>query len=161
MSFSYGRKPEVGKAFTGMNRGSFRVWQYNRVTENGHSGTLAPEPNHFGNKDMAFARVAELNDWQDFSKITVYTSNNQRFIDGYEMQPWEHVIVYDDKLIFFVWDTREITKVANNPFKNDGERKAFLKVANDNGKPLAMKGRWLFKSEVDKLSVNYKTKKEQ
>jgi hypothetical protein len=60
-------------------------------------------------------------------------------------------------------DTRQIIKVAENPFQkmNDKDILKYLTIANDNKKPLSDKGRWLFRSELDKLAINFKTKKEQ
>lgn len=159
MAGLYSKEPRVGKAFVAVNHSWFRVNVYTKVDGNYYEYKTVDE---FKKYEPAYSKVCEINDWQCFVNLDVYKSRNQRFINGYEYEDWMHIVLIDKLMIFYVWDTREIVKVANNPFKDAKQIDMFLFKTNaDNHKALKLNGRMLSNSELHKLTVNYRTKKEQ
>lgn len=155
----YTRKPTVGLAHILMNRGAYRVYVYDYVSDRGSSSSLAPGANHFHNRDDAYARVCELNDWQRLgTKGHEVYKGDATFNKAFKVEPWEHVYLTKDKVIFFVWDTREITRVARRP--NVDVLPHLHVERSDNHKPLAKDGKWLQQSELERLPVTFKTDKQ-
>jgi hypothetical protein len=144
----------TGKYDVRMLRGWYVVWE----KDGDYSARKAPEPNQFRTYDEAKKRQYELNDWQCIGKFgnKVY-KGDPTFNKAFEVKPWEHVVIIDDLLIFYIWDTREITKVAKKP---DNVMPYLKEIDSDNSKALKLNGKTLTASELSKLPVTYKTRKQ-
>lgn len=151
----YTRQPLVDKHFVKQHLSNWYVYKYDTV-DNGV--TTATKVKHCVDRDEALKFAFEQNDWIYIGPDDVYkpTSGNA-FALAYLVKPWEHVLIRHNKIYIFVWDTREITKVAKLP---KADVLPYLHKANDNRKALKLDGELLHESELAKLAVNYRTERE-
>lgn len=153
----YGKGPKKDKYFVKNRHGIWHIYRYD--DDEGNYDGLKTYGGAFRKLEWATQEAALMNDWQVVNTVgfEVYRGD-KTFSRAFDMKPWEHVMIYDDKLYFFVWDTRELTKVAKKPKVNV---MTYLSRANDNGKPICKDGKWLYMSELRKQPVNFKTAKQQ
>jgi hypothetical protein len=140
----YGKGPKKDKYFVKNRHGIWHIYRYD--DDEGNYDGLKTYGGAFRKLEWATQEAALMNDWQVVNTVgfEVYRGD-KTFSRAFDMKPWEHVMIYDDKLYFFVWDTRELTKVIQIG-KDDMQH---LHVEHsDNHKPICKNGRWLQLSEL-------------
>lgn len=145
---------KIGEASVCMHRGMYRVY----IADSDNTANLAPTPNTFNSYEEAKVRQYELNDWQPIGRpgYEVY-KGDATFNRAFSAQPYEHVLIFAGKLYFFIWDTREITRVA----KYQSIMHDYMHIEKtDNGKALCYKGKRLSLSELKTLPITFKTAKQ-
>lgn len=154
----YSSKPELNKAYVRAFRNRYAVYKYTSVTKTGATGEKV---NEFGTYEEAKSYAAELNDWQHLGDANeeVY-KGHAVFNKAFKVQPWEHVYLSKDKIFFFVWDTRELTRVAARPGNLDTNIHLYIEHS-DNHKPISKNGKWLQKSELLRQAITFKTDKQE
>lgn len=157
----YTSKAVKDKAYVIRRRNMFAVYKFDYVKDGSSSSSKVKDFHTF---DEANAYAAELNDWQHLGdKGEEVYKGNAIFNKAFKVQPWEHCYLSKDKVFFFVWDTRELTRVAVRPANLDDKAVAqYLHVElSDNHKPICLHGKWLQKSELLKQPINFKTDKQK
>lgn len=155
--FPYSKEPVVGKATVAPRGRTWQVFIYDYVGSNG-SSSYSPTDFYFYTREEALRKAAELNDQQAMFAEKVYRSRqNTPFEYAYHPEPWEHIWLHEDKMYFFIWDTRELTRIAKNPFQGrENLIGSMLNLAIDNGKPISKNGRWLYLSELVSMKIDFK-----
>jgi hypothetical protein len=163
----YSKKLCIGKHFIAMNMGRYNIYKYVKVSDPDNEyapGNMTTKVKDFPGRKEFYADadkfVAEQNDWQALKYEEVFRAKqDSEFAKAYQYQPYEHIWLHDKKMYFFIWDTRELTKVASADYDHD-KLKQFLIPADDNGKPITKDGKWLNLSDLLSQPINYKTPKE-
>jgi hypothetical protein len=138
--YQYGRRPEVGKAFVTKVHGQFRIYKYDKVDANGTSSTAVNTETY--DLDEAYEEVCKMNDWQN---LRGHVFKN---LQGLSMKPYEHAYLLDGVAYIFIWDTREFVRAAK--FRGMTRN---TEMPPDSGTPISQKGRWLYRSELQRMQV--------
>lgn len=166
-SFPYNNLVYPGKAYVTRLHGNPVMYVYSKSSKAGSKPEDSQWSGDFAEGFMTYEdakiAVALHNDWQVLgTKGHEVYKGNAVFNKAFNAEPWEHVYLSKDKVFFFVWDTRELTKVYARPDNlTDVAISQYLRIeTSDNHKPIAKHGKWLNLSELLAMPVNAKTLKQ-
>lgn len=156
----YTKHPVHGKACIRPFRWGWRVELIDNPSNGPMSYTGKQIAFFAGNaRDEALVYANTHNDWQSLGLPghEVY-KGDAIFNKAFKVEPWEHIYLTKDKIYFFVWDTRELTRVAKRP---SVDIMPYLHIEkSDNGKPISKNGKWLHLSELEAEPITFKTDKQ-